>query len=63
VLDSCYSGGTPDSLVNYSGATFQKPEGKEFSLYDPWCTGHCTGQSDALVQGSLWFILLLSFKP
>jgi hypothetical protein len=34
------SAGTPDSPVNYSGVTLQKPEGEEFSLYGPWCTGH-----------------------
>jgi hypothetical protein len=34
------SGGTPDSPVNYSGATLEKPEGEEFRLYGPWCTGH-----------------------
>jgi hypothetical protein len=45
--------------VNYSGAALEKPEGEEFSLYDPWCTG----QSGAPDQGSLWFLLLLSFKP
>jgi hypothetical protein len=40
-LDSRCSGVTPDSPVNYSGAALQKPEGEEFSLYGPWCTGHC----------------------
>jgi hypothetical protein len=50
---------TPDSPVNYSGAALEKPEGEEFSLYDPWCTG----QSGAPDQGSLRFLLLLSFKP
>jgi hypothetical protein len=29
-LDSRCSGGTPDSPVNYSGATLQKPKGEEF---------------------------------
>jgi hypothetical protein len=33
--------GTPDSPVNYSEERPQKPEGEEFSLYGPWCTGHC----------------------
>jgi hypothetical protein len=33
--------GAPDSPVNYSGAVPEKPEGEEFRLYDPWCTGHC----------------------
>jgi hypothetical protein len=27
--------------MNYSGVTPEKPEGEEFSLYCPWCTGHC----------------------
>jgi hypothetical protein len=40
-LDSRYSAGTSDGLVNYSGAAPEKPEGEEFRLYDPWCTGHC----------------------
>jgi hypothetical protein len=34
------SGDPPDSPVNYSRAAFQIPEGGEFSLYGPWCTGH-----------------------
>jgi hypothetical protein len=38
---SCCSGGTPDNPMNYSGAALQKPEGEEFSLYGPWCIGHC----------------------
>jgi hypothetical protein len=53
------SGDPPDSPVNYSRATLQKPEGEEFSLYGPWCTG----QSSAPDQGSLRFLLLLSFEP
>jgi hypothetical protein len=53
------SGGTPNSPVNYSGAAPQKPEGEEFSLYGPWHTG----QSSAPDQGSLRFLLLLSFEP
>jgi hypothetical protein len=39
--DTGQSGGTPDSLVNYSVAVPEKPEGEEFSLYGPWCTRHC----------------------
>jgi hypothetical protein len=58
LLSRC-SAGTPDSPVNYSGATLQKPEGEEFSLYGPWCTG----QSGAPDQGSLRFLLLLCFEP
>jgi hypothetical protein len=30
VLDSCCFAGTPDSPVNYSRASLQKPEGEEF---------------------------------
>jgi hypothetical protein len=33
--------GAPDSPVNYRGAGPEKPEGEEFRLYGPWCTGHC----------------------
>jgi hypothetical protein len=40
-LDSRYSAGTPDGPVNYSGVRPEKPEGEEFRVYDPWCTGHC----------------------
>jgi hypothetical protein len=58
-LGSRCSAGTPDSPVNYSGAALQKPEGEEFSLYGPWGTG----QSGAPDQGSLRFLLLLSFEP
>jgi hypothetical protein len=40
-LGSHCSAGTPDSPVNYSGAQPQKPEGEEFEVDPPWCTGHC----------------------
>jgi hypothetical protein len=40
-LASRCSAGTPDSPVNYSGAWTQKPEGEEFEVDPPWCTGHC----------------------
>jgi hypothetical protein len=53
------SAGAPDSPVNYSGARHQKPEGEEFEVVRPWHTG----QSGALDQGSLQFLLLLSFEP
>jgi hypothetical protein len=33
--------GTPDSLVNYSGAAPRKPEAGKFRVDSPWCTGHC----------------------
>jgi hypothetical protein len=32
---------TPDSPMNYSGATPEKPEGEEFRVCTAWCTGHC----------------------
>jgi hypothetical protein len=44
--------------MNYSGAHHQKPEGEEFDVVRPWCTG----QSGAPDQGSLRFLLLLSFE-
>jgi hypothetical protein len=44
-LASRCSGATPDSPVNYSGAALQKPEGEEFSLYGPWCTGQSGAHS------------------
>jgi hypothetical protein len=53
------SAGAPDSLVNYSGAALLKPEGGKFGLVRPWRTG----QSGAPDQGSLRFLLLLSFEP
>jgi hypothetical protein len=31
---------TPDSPVNYSGATLEKPEGGQFRVVQSWCTGH-----------------------
>jgi hypothetical protein len=40
------SAGTPDSLVNYSGAALQKPEGEEFEVDQPWAPDTvrwCTG--------------------
>jgi hypothetical protein len=58
-LASRCSACTPDSPVNYSGAWIQKPEGEEFEVDPPWCTG----QSGAPNQGSLWFLLLLSLEP
>jgi hypothetical protein len=27
--------------VNYSGVRLEKPEGEEFEVDPPWCTGHC----------------------
>jgi hypothetical protein len=50
--------GTPDSPVNYSGAVFQKPEGEEFSLYGPWCTGHCPVRQTRVLFGFFCSFLL-----
>jgi hypothetical protein len=44
--------------MNYSGVLPQKPEDEEFEVDPPWCTR----QSDAPDQGSLQFLLLLSFE-
>jgi hypothetical protein len=65
-LASRCSAGTPDSPVNYSGVALQKPEGSKFEVIRPWApdTVWChTGQSGAPDQGSLRFLLLLSFEP
>jgi hypothetical protein len=51
--------GAPDSPVNYSGVRLEKPEGEEFEVDPPWCTG----QSGVPDQGSLRFLLLLCFEP
>jgi hypothetical protein len=51
-------------LVNYSGAASEKPEAEEFEVVRPWAPDTVwwhTGQSSAPDQGSLRFILLLSF--
>jgi hypothetical protein len=56
--------GTPDSTVNFSGVRWRKPEAEEFrvDLSGALDTVRwCTGQSGALDQGSLRFLLLLSF--
>jgi hypothetical protein len=45
------SGAPPNSPVNYSGEPPQKPEGEEFSLYDPWCTGHCPVRQTRVLFG------------
>ena len=65
-LDSRCSAGTPDSPVNYSGAALQKLEGEEFESIAPGAPDTVrwhTGQSGAPDQGSLRFLLLLSFEP
>jgi hypothetical protein len=57
-VDHCagshYSGGTPDSPVNYGGERLKKPESGQFILVRSWCTG----QSGAPDQGTLGFLLL-----
>jgi hypothetical protein len=58
--------GAPDSLVNYSGAALEKPEGEGFRVVWPWCTGHCrwhNGQSSAPDQGTLRFLCSFLFEP
>jgi hypothetical protein len=50
---------TPDSPVNYSGATPEKPEGEEFGVVRSWCTG----QSGAPDQGTLGFLCSFLFEP
>jgi hypothetical protein len=64
--DSRCSASTPDSPVNYSGAALQKPEGEEFESIAPGAPDTVrwhTGQSGVPDQGSLRFLLLLSFEP
>jgi hypothetical protein len=59
-------GGTSDSPVNYSGVRPKKPDGEEFSLYGPGAPETVlwhTRQSGAQDQGTLRFLLLLSFEP
>jgi hypothetical protein len=53
------SDGTPDSLVNYSGARPEKPEGGEFGVVWSWCTG----QSGAPDQGTLGSFAPLILNP
>jgi hypothetical protein len=57
LLSSC-SLGTPDSPVNSSGAALHKPEGEEFSLYGPWCTGHCPVRQTRVLFGFFCSFLL-----
>jgi hypothetical protein len=54
--------GAPDSPVNYSGATSEKPEGEEFRLYGPWCTGHCS-VAHRTVRCARSGFSLVSFAP
>jgi hypothetical protein len=61
-LGSRCSAGTPDSPVNYSGAWPQKPEGEEFEVNPPWCTGHCPVAQRTVRCASLGFTSV-SFAP
>jgi hypothetical protein len=63
-LESRCSAGAPDSPVNYSGASCEKPEAEEFGVVWPGAPDTVrwhTGQSGAPDQGTLRFLLLLSF--
>jgi hypothetical protein len=63
-LASRCSAGAPDSPMNYSEAALLKPEGGKSRLVRPWAPDTVrwhTGQSGAPDQGSLRFLLLLSF--
>jgi hypothetical protein len=58
------SGATPDSTVNYSRVALQKPEAEQFRVDLPGAPDTVrwhTGQSSALDQGSLRWVLLISF--
>jgi hypothetical protein len=60
------SGATPYSPVNYSGEAPRKPEASKLELIHPGAPDTfrwCTGQSGVPDQGTLWFLLLLSFEP
>jgi hypothetical protein len=57
-LVSRCSAGTPDSPVNYSGARTQKPEGEEFEVDPPWCTGHCSVRHTSVLFGFFCSFLL-----
>jgi hypothetical protein len=62
VVDRCAgsrcSAGAPDSPVNYSGAWPEKPEGEEFGVVRPWCTGHCPVRQIRAPFGSIAHLLL-----
>jgi hypothetical protein len=62
VRSSRCSAGTPDSPVNYSGATSHFPEGEEFSVEFPGAPDTVrwhTGQSGAPDQGAFGLFLAL----
>ena len=54
------SAGTPDSLVNYSGAASQIHEAGKSRVVPPWCTGHCPVRQTKAAFGCL---LLFLFEP
>jgi hypothetical protein len=60
------SGGSPDSLVNYSEAPLRIPKGEELGVEFPGAPDTvrwCTGQSGAPDQGTLRLSLALLFEP
>jgi hypothetical protein len=44
--------------MNYSGARPQKPEGEEFEVVRPWCTGHCPVRQTRVLFDFFCFFLL-----
>jgi hypothetical protein len=57
---SCYSAGTPDSPVNYSGAASSNSRGWQVWFDSPWCTGHSPVRQTRVAFG---LTLLLCFEP
>jgi hypothetical protein len=54
--------GTPDSLVNYSGARLSFPESGWLDPVRSWCTGHCPVAHQTVRCARpqhTWFLLLL----
>jgi hypothetical protein len=51
------SGATPDSLVNYSGAALQKPEGGKFEVVRPWAPDSPVHQTRVLFGFFCSFVL------
>ena len=63
---SCCSAVTPDSPVNYSRATLEKPESSELLFVRPWCTGHCPVAHRTVRcarPGHPWFLCSFLFEP
>jgi hypothetical protein len=48
---------TPDSLVNYSGAALQKPEGGKFEVVRPWASDSPVRQTRVLFGFFCSFLL------